>query len=150
MLAYNFWANRLRLRPLAALDDKLAEALASDASGAPAIRLLDADVLRSGAISRIETRQILERRQSAGECLFVQPQEAVRLLKVGRRKIGFLTYGWRTSDHPDPDDKTLEAVVKALRSEHGKHIAAVFWTAPACGRALARPARPCSSSKASR
>ena len=52
------------------------------------------------------------------------------MLKARRRQIGFLTYGWRTSDHPDPDNKTLQAVVSALRSEEGAHITAIFWDCP--------------------
>ena len=124
-IAYSAWQNRLKLHHLASLDDRLADTLASGA-----IRLLDAEVLRSGALERIERRQDFEARQAAGEHLFVQPDQAVRMLKAGRRQIGFLTYGWRTSDHPDPDNKTLHAVVSALRSEEGAHITAIFWDCP--------------------
>ena len=86
-LAYCAWQNRLKLRHLASLDDRLAETLASGA-----IRLLDAEVLRSGALERIERRQDFEALQKAGEHLFVQPEEAVRMLKARRRQVGFLTY----------------------------------------------------------
>ena len=124
-MAIRSYNNRLRLTPLSALDDDLAAELASGA-----IRLLDADAFRFGAVTHVERRQTFELRHAAGEKLFVTPEAAVQLLKAGQRQIGFLTYGWRTPDHPDPDNQTLHAVVRALKSEEGQHIKALFWDCP--------------------
>ena len=74
-----------------------------------AVRLLDCNALREGALSRAQSRQELEAREAAGERLFLTPVEAVDALRANGRTIGFLSYGWRTRRHPDPDGATLYA-----------------------------------------
>ena len=121
-LAHDYRTNLLRLSSLTELDGRLKGALASGS-----IRLIDADALRSGRLTRVERRQALEARQAAGEQLLLSAETAVQLVCEGKRQIGFLTYGWRTPDHPDPDNATLETVARALRSAHGQHIRGLFW-----------------------
>ena len=53
--------------------------------------------------------------------------EAMKQLHRYDRSVGFLTYGWRTRDHPDPDNLTLRAVKNALLHPMGQHIKALFW-----------------------
>ena len=60
-LAHDYRANLLRLSTLTELDGRLKGALASGS-----IRLIDADALRSGRLTRVERRQALEARQAAG------------------------------------------------------------------------------------
>ena len=50
-----------------------------------------------------------------------------RLNHEGRDPRSRARQGWRTQEHPDPDNKTLEAVVRALRAPLGEHIDGLFW-----------------------
>ena len=110
---------------LAALDDKMCEALDSGA-----IALINADFLRSNDVGeRIERRQALKKREdeTTGLTIFVPPAEAVAMVRAKTREVGVLTYGWATRDHPDPSGAYLQAVRRFLRSELGAHVRAVFW-----------------------
>ena len=104
------------------LDTNLVGALQSGA-----IRLLDTNALREGSLSSAEPRQALEAREEAGERLFLTSLDAVTALQSNRRAIGFLSYGWRTRRHPDPDGITLRAIVEALRYQSCAHIVGIFW-----------------------
>jgi len=107
------------LPALQTLDKDLEDALESKA-----VRLLYVDAIQS--MTTIERRQDLEAHRLASK-IFVPPDKAKIMLKKNKRLIGFLTYGWRTRDHPDPDNKTLEEVKHTLKHDLGRHILAVFW-----------------------
>ena len=111
---------------LTKLDDKLAAALK-----ASAIKLLDADVLRSegseARLPRILRRQELEAMEARGSRMFLSADEAVAALRAKKRSIAGLTYGWTTPDDPDVTAAYLAAVRRFLRSPLGAHVTAVFW-----------------------
>ena len=91
-----------------------------------AVRLLRADLLRGGELTRVERRQDLEALERSGTRVFLQAHEVAALLMDPRRQIGVLTYGWATPLHPDPEGVVLANVCTFLRSPHGQHITAVF------------------------
>jgi hypothetical protein len=107
---------------LARIDANLAVALRSGD-----VRLLDADVLRSGALTRMERRQALEAREAIGERIYLPPAGAEAALLCEDRRVAFLTYGWRTRHHPDPDELTLAALSRALSGNTQTHVVGVFW-----------------------
>ena len=108
---------------LAALDDKLEAAIASGA-----IKLLYADFVRSGKLKVLRRRQDLEALEAeCGKKIFLTPEEAVAALRANDRRIGALTYGWSTMDHPDQTGTYLSNVRRFLRCPLGTHIVAVFW-----------------------
>ena len=112
---------------LAKLDDKLANALQ-----ASAIKLLDADVLRSegseARLPRMLRRQELEAMERArGSRIFLSADEAVAALRAKNRSIAGLTYGWTTPDDPDVTAAYLAAMRRFLRSPLGAHVTAIFW-----------------------
>ena len=91
------------------------------------IRFLDADALRTGALKHIAPRQSLEREQPS---IFLAPEKATAILAYGARKVGVLTFPWRTRTDPDPDGQTLAALLRFLKSPDGQHIRGVFWDFP--------------------
>ena len=91
------------------------------------IRLLDADALRTGALKHIAPRQSLEREQPS---IFLAPEKATAILAYGARKVGVLTFPWRTRTDPDPDGQTLAALLRFLKSPDGQHIRGIFWDFP--------------------
>ena len=91
------------------------------------IRLLDADALRTGALKHVARRQSLEREQPS---IFLAPEQATAILAYGARKVGVLTFPWRTHSDPDPDGQTLAAVLRFLKSPDGQHIRGIFWDFP--------------------
>ena len=104
------------------LDAKLKEKLLTGA-----ILLLDADFLRSAKLERMLRRQDLEARASeTGEAIFLAPAAAAALLEAGGRRIGSLTYGWGTPDHPDISGAVLAKLVAFLKSPLGAHVKGVF------------------------
>ena len=112
---------------LTKLDDKLADAL-----HASAIKLLDADFLRSEGseawLPRILRRQELEAMEQAqGSRIFLSADEAVAALRAKKRSIAALTYGWTTPDDPDVTGAYLAAMRRFLRSPLGAHVTALFW-----------------------
>ena len=112
---------------LTKLDDKLADAL-----HASAIKLLDADFLRSEGseawLPRILRRQELEAMEQAqGSRIFLSADEAVAALRAKNRSIAGLTYGWTTPDDPDVTGEYLAAMRRFLRSPLGAHVTALFW-----------------------
>jgi hypothetical protein len=106
---------------LTSMDEAIEKALQSGA-----LALLKVEAIFE--MERVERRQDLEESKKAtGKTAFLTPKEAVEQFQQRDRSVAFLTYGWRTRDHPDPDNKTLSAVKRALRSEAGRHIRCLFW-----------------------
>ncbi len=94
--------------------------------------------VRSGAIALLDARWVRElppgvtllRRQgleAARGGALLPPEEGLRLLQLGSRCVGAITYAWATRHHPDPTGARLEAVRQFLRSEAGAHTRALFW-----------------------
>ncbi len=111
------------LAVLAKLDEPLAHAMSKGV-----IRLLSVSSLRTGGLERAERRQDIEARErETGGNIFLPRDAAAAALRAGRRKVAFLTYGWRTREHPDPDGLTLAAIVALLNDPAGAHIEGVFW-----------------------
>ena len=91
------------------------------------IRLLDADVLRSGQLERMERRQVLEARErETGKKIFLAPEAAVAALESGTRSVAMLTYCWAMPDGSDIDSIYVRALRRFLHSPLGKHIVGVF------------------------
>jgi hypothetical protein len=103
-------------------DDALAVALGAEA---PAIRLLDAALLRSGGIPSLARRQDLEAREDAAG-FFLAPEGAAAALRAAGRRVCFVTHAWRTVTHPDPDGTTLAALLRFLRHPLGAHVVGLF------------------------
>ena len=79
------------------IDDRLVEALG--AVGDTPIRLVRASWLLEQP--RILTRQQLEEREGQGEAPLLSPEEAVALVRKGRRAVGVLSYReWREMRDP--------------------------------------------------
>jgi hypothetical protein len=116
--------NHAAIPLLAALDDKLAAALA-----AGAIALVNAEVFRSSELGEgIMRRQDLERLERERSVkIFLTPDEAVAALRSSSRSAGALTYGWTAPGHPDMGGEYLAAVRCFLRGPCVAHIRAVFW-----------------------
>ena len=67
------------------------------------IKLLRADFLRSGVLSRIKRRQDLELDEKQGGVkIFLTPKAAAKAFSKSRRSVGVLTYGWNCPGDPDP------------------------------------------------
>ena len=108
---------------LSSLDDELIKVLQRGD-----IKLVrSAWILSLPANGRILRRQELEALVQAGESPspLLSPDEAVELVRAGRRCIGVLTYGWLSPSSPDPAGKRLKVVRSAL--EQLVHIVAIFW-----------------------
>ena len=91
------------------------------------IRLLNAEVLKSGGLTALARRQELEERERAGGAkIFLSPGHAAHTLRQARRRVCFLTHGWRSCVHPDPDGATLAALVRFLDDLLGLHVVGVF------------------------
>ena len=58
---------------------------------------------------------------------FLSPTQATMALQAGDRRVGYLSYGWRTAEHPDPDGKILAAVLRLLASDLGARLEGIFW-----------------------
>ena len=108
------------------LDKKLIDALHSSA-----IKLLDAEVLRSegseARLPRILRRQELELMEAQGTRVFLVSDKAVSALRAKKRSIAGFTYGWTSPDNPDLTAAYLAAIRRFLRSPLGAHVKAVFW-----------------------
>ena len=103
-------------------DEPLAAAFATGA-----IALLDADLLRAGALPALARRQDLEERERAGgPALLLPPADAAAALRAADRRVCFVTYGWRSCVHPDPDGATLGELLGFLRGPLGAHVVGVF------------------------
>ena len=109
---------------LMALNERLEDALRSGA-----IKLIVADRVRDGTIhTKIVRRQDIEARERAEHlALFETPDDAIALLRGNGREIASLTYGWVSTDDPDPSGEYLRAVCRFLKSELGAHVRAIFW-----------------------
>ena len=109
---------------LMALNERLEDALRSGA-----IKLIVADRVRDGTIhTKIVRRQDLEARERAEHLvLFATADDAIALLTGNGREIASLTYGWVSTDDPDPSGEYLRAVCRFLKSELGAHVRAIFW-----------------------
>ena len=107
-----------------ALNERLEDALRSGA-----IKLIVADRVRDGTIhTKIVRRQDLEARERAEHLvLFATADDAIALLTGNGREIASLTYGWVSTDDPDPSGEYLRAVCRFLKSELGAHVRAIFW-----------------------
>jgi hypothetical protein len=107
-----------------ALNERLEDALRSGA-----IKLIVADRVRDGTIhTKIVRRQDIEARELAEHLtLFETPDDAIALLRGNGREIASLTYGWVSTDDPDPSGEYLRAVCRFLKSELGAHVRALFW-----------------------
>jgi hypothetical protein len=107
-----------------ALNERLEDALRSGA-----IKLIVADRVRDGTIhTKIVRRQDIEARERAEHlALFETPDDAIALLRGNGREIASLTYGWVSTDDPDPSGEYLRAVCRFLKSELGAHVRAIFW-----------------------
>jgi hypothetical protein len=110
------------LQSLAPFDDNLAETLA-----AGHMRLLAADALRAGVLPALARRQELEEREAAGGGpFFLSSDAAVTVLRAADRRVCFLSHGWRSCVHPDPDGAALAALLRFLRDPLGRHVVGVF------------------------
>ncbi len=108
---------------LMALDDELAEVLASGA-----IKLIGADFMKQSTQPHLLRRQDLEALERDEQiAVFLEPDEAVALLRSNNRAIAALTYGWVTPDHPDVTDEYLANVRRFLNHPLGAHIGGCFW-----------------------
>ena len=104
-------------------DEPLADALA-----AGALRLLDAAALRAGVLPELARRQDLEERERVGgPTLFLPPADAAAALRAADRRVCFVTHGWRSCVHPDPDGATLAALLRFLHHPLGEHVVGVFF-----------------------
>jgi hypothetical protein len=112
-----------------ALNERLEDALRSGA-----IKLIVADRVRDGTIhTKIVRRQDIEARELAEHLtLFETPDDAIALLRGNGREIASLTYGWVSTDDPDPSGEYLRAVCRFLKSELGAHVRAIFWDFARC------------------
>ena len=111
---------------LVALDKPLVEALRSSA-----VKLIDADRIRDGTITKIMRRQDLERlERERGVRLFLSPERSIEVHGSYEREIASLTYGWDTPDGDDPTGEYLAAVRRYLLSALGEHVKGVFWDCP--------------------
>ena len=114
------------LPKLVALDKPLVDALRSSA-----VKLIDADRIRDGTITKIMRRQDLERfERKRGVRLFLSPKRSVEVHGSYEREIASLTYGWDTPDGEDPTGEYLAAVRRYLLSALGEHVKGVFWDCP--------------------
>jgi len=126
---------RAALKELKRIDSRLLRALRpgkrSDGSEAPpAIKLLNVRWLRQCHSLRVERRQDLEEISAAKESAvmpFLSPAQATMALQAGDRRVGYLSYGWRTAEHPDPDGQILAAVLRLLASDLGARLEGIFW-----------------------
>ena len=111
---------------LVALDKPLVDALRSSA-----VKLIDADRIRDGTITKIMRRQDLERlERERGVRLFLSPERSIEVHGSYEREIASLTYGWDTPDGDDPTGEYLAAVRRYLLSALGEHVKGVFWDCP--------------------
>ena len=111
---------------LVALDKPLVDALRSSA-----VKLIDADRIRDGTITKIMRRQDLERlERERGVRLFLSPERSIEVHGSYEREIASLTYGWDTPDGEDPTGEYLAAVRRYLLSALGEHVKGVFWDCP--------------------
>jgi len=111
---------------LVALDKPLVDALRSSA-----VKLIDADRIRDGTITKIMRRQDLERlERERGVRLFLSPERSIEVHGSYEREIASLTYGWDTPDGDDPTGEYLAAVRRYLLSALGEHVRGVFWDCP--------------------
>ena len=111
---------------LVALDKPLVDALRSSA-----VKLIDADRIRDGTITKIMRRQDLERlERECGVRLFLSPERSIEVHGNYEREIASLTYGWDTPDGNDPTGEYLAAVCRYLLSDLGAHVKGVFWDCP--------------------
>jgi len=108
--------DRERLAPLRALDKRIIEVVRKGH-----IRMLDADYLRSGKITK------MLRRQDMPKEAFLAPEVAAAHIEEGLRKAGGLTYGWQCCVDPDPTGAVIKAVIRFLKSPEGQHITCLFW-----------------------
>jgi hypothetical protein len=107
---------------LTPFDEPLANELASGC-----VRLLAASCLRTDGLQTLERRQDLEaREQTTGATIFLSPAAAADALLSADRRVCFLSHGWRSRVHPDPDGSTLRALLRFLRHPLGEHIVGVF------------------------
>ena len=114
------------LPKLVALDKPLVDALRSNA-----VKLIDADRIRDGTITKIMRRQDLERlERERGVRLFLSPERSIEVHGSYEREIASLTYGWDTPDGEDPTGEYLAAVRRYLLSALGEHVKGVFWDCP--------------------
>ena len=114
------------LAKLVALDKPLVDALRSSA-----VKLIDADRIRDGTITKIMRRQDLERlERERGVRLFLSPERSIEVHGSYEREIASLTYGWDTPDGEDPTGEYLAAVRRYLLSALGEHVKGVFWDCP--------------------
>ena len=103
-------------------DDRLAEVL-----GSGDIALVrSAWLLAQPEDYRIVRRQDLQPLGALSPLL--EPDEAVRLLRKGRRNVGALTYGWPTAGNADPTGHRARLLRRALRER--PDIEAIFWDFP--------------------
>ena len=108
---------------LKALDLRLIGALR-----AGAVLLVDADWIRSGAMTKLLRRQDLENlERQTGQQIFLPREVAAKLVALGTREVAGLTYGWATPDNPDPTGTYLANVRQALRSPLASHVKGIFW-----------------------
>ena len=106
---------------LSKLDDRLAQVLASGA-----IRLIRTAWLEKQPPEyRMQRRQDLEDRENRGESPLLTPQEAVALLRSGKRVIGVLSYGWLAAGDCDPAGARTSTLRHALKMQI--HLVAIFW-----------------------
>ena len=112
-----------QLECLSTLDDRLEDRLRDGT-----VRLLSADFVRMGFLTRMETRQDLERlERDEGKRIFLSADEACNLIQRARREVCCLCYPWLTPTDPDPLCTHLTAVKRYLRSREGSHVQGLFW-----------------------
>ena len=59
---------------------------------------------------------VMVREQDLPRAAHHSPRDAARLVKLGKRHVFALTYGWQTAFHPDPTGEVFRALVKVRRS----------------------------------
>ena len=107
---------------LSGLDDRLAGVLGSG----------DIALVRSAWLLAQKPSYRIVRRQDLAPVGSIRPlldsDEAVQLLREGRRAVGVLSYGWPTSGNPDPNGDRVQCMRRAL--EERPDIKAFFWDGP--------------------
>ena len=108
---------------LSKLDDRLVEVL----KRGDARLVRSAWLLAQSADYRMQRRQDLEALAPgpSGVSPLLSAEEAVELVRRGKRSAGALTYGWLTPGNPDPAGARI-AVLRRLLEQH-PHIEGLFW-----------------------
>jgi hypothetical protein len=93
-----------------------------DRDSAPQVRRQELEQL---ALEQMELERVEQRQHEPERSPLLEPEEAVQLLRNGKREIGVLSHAWLSPGDPDPAGARMSVVRHALQK--CPHIKALFW-----------------------